>query len=61
MGSIYDHFILGKVLGKGRYGVVRLGIHKITQQRYAIKIVNRNKTGDEDLKHEIIILKTMSV
>ena len=23
-GNIYDHFSLGQVLGKGRYGVVRL-------------------------------------
>lgn len=61
MGNIYDHFILGDILGKGRYGIVRLGIHKITQQRYAIKIINRNKTGEEDLQHEIHILKTISV
>ena len=24
IGNIYDHFSLGQVLGKGRYGVVRL-------------------------------------
>lgn len=61
MGNIYDHFVLGDILGKGRYGIVRLGIHKITQQRYAIKIINKNKTEEDDFQHEIHILKTISV
>lgn len=25
VGSVYDHFSFGPVLGKGRYGIVRLG------------------------------------
>ena len=43
MGSIHDHYIIGNVLGVGRFGVVREGANKHTKQLCAIKIINKKK------------------
>ncbi|XP_047233518.1 serine/threonine-protein kinase BRSK1 isoform X2 [Girardinichthys multiradiatus] len=51
---------LEKTLGKGQTGLVKLGIHCITSQKVAIKIVNREKLSESVLmkvEREIAILK----
>jgi serine/threonine protein kinase len=34
-------YILGKTLGEGTFGKVKLGIHKLTQEKVAIKILQK--------------------
>ena len=37
-----DYYELKEVIGKGKFGVVNLGIHKKTQQQVAVKIINKD-------------------
>ena len=37
-----DYYDLKEVIGKGKFGVVNLGIHKKTQQQVAVKIINKD-------------------
>lgn len=37
---------MGEVLGKGAFGVVRLVTHRETKDKYAMKIVPKNKVGN---------------
>ncbi|XP_061628856.1 serine/threonine-protein kinase BRSK2 isoform X7 [Phyllopteryx taeniolatus] len=51
---------LEKTLGKGQTGLVKLGVHCVTGQKVAIKIVNREKLSESVLmkvEREIAILK----
>ncbi|KAK8814073.1 hypothetical protein WA538_000424 [Blastocystis sp. DL] len=59
IGNIYDHFSLGQVLGKGRYGVVRLAECNDTLLQYAVKIINKKKVNHDLLKHELIVLRSI--
>uniref|UniRef100_A0A8C5FRL0 BR serine/threonine kinase 2b n=1 Tax=Gadus morhua TaxID=8049 RepID=A0A8C5FRL0_GADMO len=55
-----DPYRLEKTLGKGQTGLVKLGIHCVTCQKVAIKIVNREKLSESVLmkvEREIAILK----
>ena len=56
-----DFYDLKEVIGKGKFGVVNLGIHKKTQQQVAVKIINKDSiTTIEDkelVRIEIGILK----
>lgn len=56
-----DHYELKEVIGKGKFGVVNLGIHKKTQKKVAVKIINKDSiktVEDQELvKIEIAILK----
>lgn len=55
--EIYD---VKEKLGNGKFGLVRLGIHKLTGQKVAIKIMSKKEMNNEDLelvKTEIEILK----
>ena len=42
IGTIHDHYIIGRVLGVGRFGVVELETN-ISKQLCAIKIINKKK------------------
>ena len=57
------NYVLSSTIGTGTFSKVKLGIHLATQQRVAIKILDRSKIKDEsDLKRinrEISILKTL--
>ena len=47
-------------MGKGKFGLIRLGIHKETGREVAIKIINKKEMSIQDLKllkTEIEILK----
>ncbi|XP_029109724.1 serine/threonine-protein kinase BRSK1-like isoform X2 [Scleropages formosus] len=53
-------FRLEKTLGKGQTGLVKLGVHCVTGQKVAIKMVNREKLSESVLmkvEREIAILK----
>ena len=56
-----DFYDLKEVIGKGKFGVVNLGIHKKTQQQVAVKIINKDSIKtleDKELvRIEIGILK----
>ena len=61
-GKIEDYSIT-KELGKGSYAVVKLAMHKITKQKYAIKIYKKELLLDPQkrntVKNEINILKQL--
>lgn len=53
-------FRLDKTLGKGQTGLVKLGVHCITGQKVAIKIINRSKLSEsvlQKVEREIAIMK----
>ena len=56
-----DFYELKEVIGKGKFGVVNLGIHRKTQQQVAVKIINKDSIKtleDKELvRIEIGILK----
>jgi hypothetical protein len=56
-----DYYELKEVIGKGKFGVVNLGIHKKTQQQVAVKIINKDSiktVEDKELvRIEIGVLK----
>ena len=55
--EIYD---IKQKLGKGKFGLVKLGINKQTKEKVAVKIMNKNKMDSSDLelvRTEIEILK----
>ena len=55
-----ESYEVRETLGKGKFGLVKLGIHKKTKRKVAIKIINKQNMGNQDLelvKTEIDILK----
>ena len=62
--SSIDEYILSSDLGIGSYAQVKLGIHKVTKEKYAIKIYDKNIIDDEEkknsIKNEIFILKQLN-
>jgi tRNA A-37 threonylcarbamoyl transferase component Bud32 len=56
-----DDYLITKELGKGSYAVVKLATHKITKNKYAIKIYSKQSLIDPQkrntVKNEINILK----
>lgn len=59
--SILDYYdVSKKVLGKGKFGIVKLGVHLKTSNEVAVKIVSKTEMSAEDLelqRNEIEILK----
>ena len=58
--NLTDKYEVRQKLGKGKFGLVRLGIDKNTQRKVAIKIMNTKEMNNQDLelvKTEIEILK----
>ena len=58
--NLNDIYEIKDVLGKGKFGLVRLGIHKENKRKVAIKIINKKLVSSFDLeqvKTEIEILK----
>ena len=55
------HYRLGKNLGIGSFGKVRLAEHQLTGHKVAVKILNRNRIRqldmDDKVRREIKILK----
>lgn len=62
VGKIRDYYRIGKVLGSGAFGEVRLCLHKDTQTQRAVKVLRKNLLDEKEmdmLKNEIAILKDM--
>jgi serine/threonine protein kinase len=58
--DLNDLYEVKEKLGNGKFGLVRLGIHKITGRKVAIKIMNKKDMTNQDLelvKTEIDTLK----
>lgn len=58
--SYVGPYRLDKTLGKGQTGLVKLGVHCITGQKVAIKIINRSKLSEsvlQKVEREIAIMK----
>ena len=55
------HYYLGKTLGIGSFGKVKLAMHELCGQKVAVKILNRKRIRilnmEEKVKREINILK----
>ena len=58
--NISKEYTLGKTIGKGAYGQVRLAIHKATKQTRAVKILPKSKINLEELMNEVNILSKLS-
>ena len=55
------HYIIGKNIGEGTFGKVKLGTHNITGEKVAVKILEKHKIIEdvdvERVSREIKILK----
>ncbi len=58
--NLTDKYEVKEKLGNGKFGLVRLGIHKITGRKVAVKIMSKKQMSNQDLelvRTEIEILK----
>merc|ERR1719313_1249920 len=57
------HYILGKTIGEGTFGVVRLGTHILTGEKVAVKVLEKERIREvadvERVARELRILKLM--
>ena len=57
------HFILGEKLGEGTFGVVRIATHILTNEKVAVKILNKKRISEKSdktrVEREIKILKLL--
>ena len=57
------HFILGEKLGEGTFGVVRIATHILTNEKVAVKILNKKRINEKSdktrVEREIKILKLL--
>ncbi|KJE93901.1 CAMK/CAMKL/AMPK protein kinase [Capsaspora owczarzaki ATCC 30864] len=58
-----DDYVFDKTLGEGSYGKVKLAVHKLTQEKVAIKIIDKasltENSDRERIIREIIVLKNL--
>jgi 5'-AMP-activated protein kinase catalytic alpha subunit len=59
--DIFSKYITKQIIGKGTFSTVKLGINKETNEKYAIKILEKSKIQNKDdlqrIEREIKILK----
>ena len=59
--KIIGHYILGKAIGEGTFGKVKLGTHTLTEEKVAVKILEKERIKDvadvDRVAREIHILK----
>jgi serine/threonine protein kinase len=57
--TVIDFYHIGRVLGKGAYGKVLLGLHRLSRKLCAVKSISKAKISDlinlQKLKNEIFI------
>ena len=58
--NITKEYALGKTIGKGSFGQVRLAIHKATKQVRAVKILKKSNIDMQNLYDEVTILSKIS-
>ncbi|XP_068077594.1 serine/threonine-protein kinase pim-2-like isoform X1 [Danio rerio] len=46
-GSVTDKYDMGRELGRGRFGIVKIGVRKSDQQKVAIKFIKSKKPKDD--------------
>ncbi|XP_065838371.1 serine/threonine-protein kinase 33-like [Oscarella lobularis] len=54
------HYVVGRVLGQGSFGIVKEAVDRQTSTKYAIKIINKEKAGSSAMKlmeRELLILQ----
>lgn len=60
-GSKLGNYIISRTIGEGTFGKVRLGIHTLTKEKVAVKILEKEKIKEvadvERVSREIFILK----
>lgn len=60
-GSKLGNYVIGKTIGEGTFGKVKLGIHTLTGEKVAVKILQKDKIKEnadvERVTREIFILK----
>jgi 5'-AMP-activated protein kinase, catalytic alpha subunit len=59
--KIIGHYILSRTIGEGTFGKVKLGTHTLTEEKVAVKILEKERIKDvadvERVAREIHILK----
>jgi hypothetical protein len=58
--SLFDFYEIKETLGKGKFGLVKTGIHKKTSKKVAVKVMSKKEMTPQDLelqRREIEILK----
>jgi Ca2+-binding EF-hand superfamily protein len=58
--SFFDFYDMQEDIGEGKFGVVKLGVHKKTKEKVAIKIIKKESMNTSDIelvKSEIDIMK----
>lgn len=56
--EIEKKYSLGEVLGQGSFGVVREVTNRLTGQKFAMKIVNKEKVSKRETTHLPLLLST---
>ncbi len=58
-----DNYFIGKRIGQGAYAVVRLGLHKVLNQKIAVKIYEKIKLMEpnrrKSVKREMKIMEKL--
>ena len=55
--SIHEDISLQDTIGKGKFGVVRLGRYLKSGKMCAVKVINKRKVGNELLQDELVVLR----
>jgi len=58
--NFFDEYDIVSDIGQGKFGTVKLGIHKKTREKVAIKIISKSKMENKDkelIRTEIYIMK----
>jgi serine/threonine protein kinase len=61
--TLENYYILGKKLGEGAFGLVKIGLHKYTKEEVAVKIYYLSKLPKvlaDGLKEEMAIMKELN-
>lgn len=59
-GMITKEYNMGKPLGSGSFGTVRIATHKATDQKRAIKVIKKSEQDEEKFFLEVDILSKLS-